>query len=468
MKTVTKQLSAFGALLFLVISPVASISGQKRISESQASRTASFKRGALETKISTAKANYAAGETVAISGSGFGKFEQVGFSVERVNAYAPANDLLSTWTVTADENGNISGEWYKAFDAEFLVRAKGLESGVQTETVIAASVTPVLVSGNPSCATLNASSDPAFAHITTDFGLKLDANPATGNYPFTTGGIRSLTGGAPAEPGNSIDYTKIDNNTFSFTSTRSISAVIIKAGSNANVYPYNPATFGDTNLVTAGNNAISHVEFCYGPASASITIIKDAQPNTPQAFSFTASGQVNQNFNLVDNGVVGPDRIVFSNLTGFGAANAVTVTEGASAPYSLTSITCTSNGSGAENNTINVPVRFATVQLEPGEAVVCRFVNSITTAANVSASGRVLTAFGNPISRARVTLQNTATGESRTVYSSSFGHYSFENLPSGEFYVITVSHGRYTFSQSSQIFVLDDAVQNMDFIADYQ
>ena len=354
------------------------------------------------------------------------------------------------------------------FKGEFVVKAKGSESGVETQTVIAASVTPVVVSGNPSCATLNASGNPAFAHITSNFGFKLDANPPTGNYPFTNGGIRTLTGGAPAEPGNSINYTKIDNNTFNFASTRSISAVIIKAGPEANVYPYNPGTFGDTNLVTNDTNAISHVEFCYGPPTASITIIKDAQPNSPQSFDFKASGQVIQDFSLVDNGVVGPDRIQFTNLTGFGAGNSVTITEGTSSPYALTQINCTSSLSGVENNSINIPARLATIQLEPGENVVCTFVNSIVPAASVSAGGRITDAFGNPIARATIVLQNASTGEMQTVSIGTFGYYLFENLPAGDTYFISVSHRRYEFSQNTQIFVLNDAVDNLNFTADIQ
>jgi hypothetical protein len=353
----------------------------------------------------------------------------------------------------------------------------------ETQTSTVSQIPPIVITGNPSCATLNASPDPAFAHITNNFGFKLQ-EPPTGDYPFTDGDIRELTGDAPSEPGSTLSITRLSPTTISWSSTRLITAVIVKAAAEANVYPYNPAAFGDANLVTADTNEISHVEVCYGPAPASITIIKDTQPNSPQAFEFTASGQINQNFSLVDNGTVGPDRIVFSNLTGSNVGNgamstkapsyslsgdnAVTITETSLAPYSHTGISCTSNGTGTENNLINVPLRFVTIKLEPGEAVVCTFVNSITTSANVSASGRVLDSSGNPISKARVTVKNTATGESRTVYTGSFGHYTFENLRSGDFYLISISHRRYTFFQSTQFFVLNDAVENMDFIADVQ
>ena len=77
-------------------------------------------------------------------------------------------------------------------------------------------------------------------------------------------------------------------------------------------------------------------------------------------------------------------------------------------------------------------------------------------------------AFGSPISRARVTIQNTSTGEFRTTNTNSFGYYSFEDLPAGDVYLITVSNKRYVFSNDTQAFVLNDAVENINFTADLQ
>lgn len=113
---------------------------------------------------------------------------------------------------------------------------------------------------------------------------------------------------------------------------------------------------------------------------ATIIIIKDSQPNSVQPFSFTATGPGVSNFSLTDNGVVGPDRITFSGLSNFGAANSVSITEGIGVPYSLIQINCTSNpngGSGIDNNTISVPSRNATIVLEAGEIVTCTFVNTL-------------------------------------------------------------------------------------------
>ncbi len=203
-------------------------------------------------------------------------------------------------------------------------------------------------------------------------------------------------------------------------------------------------------------------------APASIVIIKDSQPNSLKPFSFTATGSGVSNFSLVDNGVIGPDRTTFSGLTNFGAGNAVSIIEGTGSPYSLIAINCNSNpygGSGVNNNTTSVLSRNATIVLEAGEIVTCTFVNAVTTAANVSASGKVTDAFGQPISRTRVTIQNTTTLETQIVYTNTFGNYRFDNLPAGDFYIVSVSNRRYVFAQDTQSFTLNDAIENVDFIA---
>lgn len=463
-----KKNSSIFVLFLLIASTFMPVSAQKRVSNLRTAETLKSKGGVILTdaRIATVKNTYGIGETVIINGSGFGKSEQVTFRVERFDELRQSADLAANWTGFSDENGNLSGEWRVLSAGKFIINVAG-EKGATTQTVINAAVAPIVISGNPNCAALNASNDPAFAHITSNHGFKTDP-PATGNFPFTNGGNRELTGGAPADPANSLTVTLLSNSTFDWSSTRSITAVIVKGGPHANVYPYNPAASGDQVLSTVSGQDISHIEVCFGPPAASVTIVKDAQPNSLQSFGFTATGQINQNFSLVDNGVVGPDRIQFTGLTGFGAGNSITITEGASAPFSLIQINCTSNGSGVENNTINVPVRFATIQLEPGENVVCTFVNAVTTAAHVSASGKVTDAFGNAIPKALVTIQNGATGETRTVLTGSFGYYQFKDLASGDIYIISVSHKRYAFSQGTQVFALNDAVEDVNFVADFQ
>lgn len=108
----------------------------------------------------------------------------------------------------------------------------------------AATVTPFLVPGNPSCA------DVQGAEVWTE--LKKDSPR----------GVVVLDDGVVTATATIAD----DKKSLSFTAAPGVDAVIVKAGAEANVYVYDPDSTGDTGLVVPPSNAdISHVSFCYGP-----------------------------------------------------------------------------------------------------------------------------------------------------------------------------------------------------------
>ena len=305
-------------------------------------------------ELKTEKAIYKKGENAVIFGTGFRQFEQVTIKIEQFDNQIQQNVLRGTWVAVADEKGAFVSTWIVPFDGKFVVKGFGSESKQETETLITASVTPVVVAGNPNCAALNASNDPAFAHITSNFGFKIDP-PASGTFTFTNGAGRELTGGAPPSPTSAVTVAIQNSTTFDWSANRTIKAVIVKGGPNAKVYPYNPFSFGDTTLTTVNNSfGISHIEFC--------------------------------------------------------------------------------------------------------------FDNSVTTAARVSISGRVTDEFGNPISRTTLTIMNTNTSESKSVISNSFGYYQFDGLEVGNFYIVSASNKRYSFETNQQMFVLNDAIGDLNFI----
>ena len=139
---------------------------------------------------------------------------------------------------------------------------------------------PVVVfpsNGNVTCAALNASTNPAFAHITENWEFKIDP-PSEG--PFLLSGS-GLVGGMPANTNMSISTDLAANgitmNSFqlAWNSTANItyliSAVIVKGGNQGtNVYPYPGLTTGDIGpfTVTGASNAISHLAFCFEPFTA--------------------------------------------------------------------------------------------------------------------------------------------------------------------------------------------------------
>lgn len=84
------------------------------------------------------------------------------------------------------------------------------------------------------------------------------------------------------------------------------------------------------------------------------------------------------------------------------------------------------------------------------------------TAASVSVGGRVLTAAGQGVSRAFVTLTD-ATGMTQTGVTNTFGYYRFKDVAAGETYVVSASHRRYRFDP--QIVNVADSVSDLNFTA---
>ncbi len=106
----------------------------------------------------------------------------------------------------------------------------------------------------------------------------------------------------------------------------------------------------------------------------SITITKDAVPNSAQDFSFTGSGPGGYNFGggfSLDDDADGtfPNTRTFTNLV----PGAYSVTEGALAGWSLTGLTCTDPDNGS---TTDLGTATASIDLDAGESVICTFTNT--------------------------------------------------------------------------------------------
>ncbi|HEX6127225.1 MAG TPA: carboxypeptidase-like regulatory domain-containing protein [Pyrinomonadaceae bacterium] len=216
---------------------------------------------------------------------------------------------------------------------------------------------------------------------------------------------------------------------------------------------------------------------------AQVTIIKSVTTLDPPlgststfVFGFTSSANLGTTmFNLVDNvvgtGGGGTASQSFSGLVLFGAANAITVTEGNYSPtWTLSGINCVETPGGLPNTmntTTSLITRTATIVLEEGEFVTCTFSNTQLqpTAAPASVSGRITDSFGTGIGGARLTLVDAQSGNSFSALSNSFGYYTIEGAEAGNFYVMTVSHKRYTFADDTRSFTLNEDLAGMDFVA---
>ncbi|NOT47741.1 MAG: carboxypeptidase regulatory-like domain-containing protein [Acidobacteria bacterium] len=117
------------------------------------------------------------------------------------------------------------------------------------------------------------------------------------------------------------------------------------------------------------------------------------------------------------------------------------------------------------------PFTFADTDLNTGDnrgishVVFCYGLNGGPTAADGSISGRVVNSEGNPVPRARITLVNGSSGETRMAMTNSFGYYQFSELDVNEFYLLSVSHKRYRFDEAQRAISLFDNLTDVDFVA---
>ena len=96
--------------------------------------------------------------------------------------------------------------------------------------------------------------------------------------------------------------------------------------------------------------------------------------------------------------------------------------------------------SNSPPQTVSATVGF----FKSGAPIIVSVVGPSTVNANVFVSGRVATSDGQGISYAKVTLTN-GSNVTRTFTTGTFGFFSFDNVPSGN-YVVSVVARRYTFT----------------------
>jgi len=153
-------------------------------------------------------------------------------------------------------------------------------------------VTPIPGGGNPNCCDLEYG----------DFGFKIDGNPIGSGLQFyfidaTQNGISTkLTCGINPQPDNA-NYITItsDGYYFSWSSTLGIDAIIVKGGSESNIYVYVPESKGDTQLhapINPKNSmpyGISHIEFCF---DYELDVTKSANTTYTRTYNWTITKDV--------------------------------------------------------------------------------------------------------------------------------------------------------------------------------
>jgi hypothetical protein len=109
-------------------------------------------------------------------------------------------------------------------------------------------------------------------------------------------------------------------------------------------------------------------------------------------------------------------------------------------------IQVTTSGSG------NAVLKFFNVPLAP-------------TAATALVSGRIRDVNGKSVSRVTITLTNLSNGEAFTTRTNLFGRYTFEDMPTGQNYLISASSKRHVFSLNEVVINLLEDLTDANFTA---
>lgn len=86
------------------------------------------------------------------------------------------------------------------------------------------------------------------------------------------------------------------------------------------------------------------------------------------------------------------------------------------------------------------------------------------SAASVSIGGRAMTADGQGIGKTTVTFTDSE-GATRTAMTNPFGYYRFDDVAVGATYVFSAQNKRYVFAQPQQVLYVDQANEEVNFIA---
>lgn len=326
-----------------------------------------------------------------------------------------------TYTITVTNNGPSSVTGATVVDSiPSTITGVTWTSSIMGSASVTSGATG---SGNSLSATLNIGSAFADKVIFT----------VTGTVPAdTTGGISNTatvtppTGTTDLVPGNN---TATDNNPTGsqadLTITKTSTPTVYVAGS--------PLTY---------TIVVSNV----GPTDAIGARVQDALPAPVSGFTWTCSSS-GAGTCLRTSGTGDIDALV--NLP---SGTNVTFTVSGTVPAGTT-------GSLLNTATVTPPVGLT----DPVPANNSAMSGNAPTAAGIAIAGRVMTSDGRGLRNATVTLTDSQGMTLRTL-SSSFGYYSFNDVPAGETYIIGVTSKRFHYA-SQVVFAFTDLTET-DFVPD--
>ncbi len=87
------------------------------------------------------------------------------------------------------------------------------------------------------------------------------------------------------------------------------------------------------------------------------------------------------------------------------------------------------------------------------------------TAAGITLSGKVVTSRGFGIRDVVVVLWGSGLASTKKVRTNKLGNFRFDELPAGDFYMLTVEHRRIGFQQNSVAITANESLSDLLFTA---
>ena len=255
----------------------------------------------------------------------------------------------------------------------------------------------------------------------------------------------------------------------------------------ANVLPSGWVSTGEKFGTGTGSDNAVNGSLAITVAAAALTNANFAIEQRPVANTNTAANQTNPGgtnsvtvppgtFSATD---TAPGSVASIRIAAF-PTNATSITIGGT-PYTAANfpaggVTVATNSSGNPTPAISVdPVDGAVTVGIPFVAIDNAGVESASagsanvpfalapTAGEITVGGRVVTAAGRGIARARVALTD-ANGSVRYAVTTPLGRYRFSNVSAGENLVLSVKDKRYIFDNPSQIFSANEDRADINFV----
>ena len=151
------------------------------------------------------------------------------------------------------------------------------------------------------------------------------------------------------------------------------------------------------------------------------------------------------------------------NIGEIGAGNnqiliTITFTVATTAPAGTTPVTFRLSGLNSPPNVSNDAAQLLTFDSMNGTVTILG-----PSAASVSVGGRVTSSTGRGLSGARVALTGS-DGQTRTALTNPFAFFQFEDVRSGESYIINVNNKQYRFS--SRVVIITDDIADLELTAE--